>query len=117
MKVVPPLNKYNTFNLFYYKGYNSWYDWTCNMSEKQLMASVDAFVAKGFPALGYKYFNLVKKSYDTIFSLPSPDNFKIFLYLDDDYTLVRSYLQPRYGSVVCALISIIWHCAAFNFAC
>jgi len=39
-------------------GYNSWYDWTCNMSEKQLMASVDAFVAKGFPALGYKYFNL-----------------------------------------------------------
>jgi len=39
-------------------GYNSWYDWTCNMEEKQLMATVDKMVELGLPALGYNYFNL-----------------------------------------------------------
>ena len=39
-------------------GYNSWYDWTCNMDEKQLIQTVDAMVEKGLPELGYNYFNL-----------------------------------------------------------
>lgn len=39
-------------------GYNSWYDWTCNMDEKQLRDTIDAMVSEGFVDLGYKYFNL-----------------------------------------------------------
>eukprot|EP00041_Stephanoeca_diplocostata_P018083 m.375207 g.375207 ORF g.375207 m.375207 type:complete len:544 (+) comp20915_c0_seq2:152-1783(+) len=39
-------------------GYNSWYDWTCNMDEKQLRDTVDAMVSEGFVELGYTYFNL-----------------------------------------------------------
>ena len=41
-------------------GYNSWYDLECSgsMNESTVRRSVDAFVALGFPKLGYVYFNL-----------------------------------------------------------